>query len=224
MIEINLLPVELRKKRRKIELPEIPIIPIVAFIVAGMVIIQLLLGGLTFLSKRQLASLEKKWKELAPKKSELDKIKKEISDIDKQGQTVDTLIAKRLSWSGILNEINDSLTPNIWLSEFLYSERNVAAAERSNKLLAKKVARAKRTSATRSYKERTLTLSGYALGRGGDATDYITRFVESLKDNSEFAAHFAEIEQGPIKKAIIQDQEVMSFTVICEFYPEANEG
>ncbi|MBL7155565.1 MAG: hypothetical protein ISS90_00290 [Candidatus Omnitrophica bacterium] len=220
MIELNLLPEELKKKKRKIELPEIPIIPIVIWVVAGMVAIQLILGGLIYVSKSQLTRLGKEWESLAPKKSELDEIKKNIADIDKKGQAIDELIVRRLRWSGLLNEISDSLTANIWLREFFYSERNVTETVKGPKGLAGRKPTAKKTATTRAVKVRTLTLSGYALGKGGDATDYITRFVESLKDNKGFAKHFAEIGQGPIKKAIVEGQEVMSFAVICKFNPE----
>jgi len=70
---------------------------------------------------------------------------------------------------------------------------------------------------TVTKKIRTLTLSGYALGKGGKATDYIAHFTESLKKNTDFSRHFGEIEPGAIKEAKVAEQEVMNFTVMCNF-------
>jgi len=218
MIELNLLPEEVRKKRAKIELPDLPLIPIGAALVGAMVIIQLLLGGLIFLNQKEKARLDKEWEELLPKKVKLDAIKKEISDLGKKVQSIEYLMEKRLNWARLLDELSASLTANIWLTELAYSEKIEKRKTFSSRaqLGGKKAPKAKEE----SFLIRTLTLSGRASLKGEEAPAYIGRFTEALKANKDFSKHFSEIEPGPIKKGTVEKEEVMNFTVICKFSPE----
>ena len=124
MIELNLLPEELRKKKRKkIELPELPLIPIAIVFVGVLILVQLLLSGLIFLSQKQLGELKTRWQELAPKKEGLTKLKNSISDTTEKTKAIEGLIEKRLNWSLLLNELSNSLTANIWLTDLSYDEK-----------------------------------------------------------------------------------------------------
>jgi len=218
MIELNLLPQELRKKKRKkIELPEIPIIPIAIGFVGILVVIQLLILGLIFISNAQVGRLDKEWQGLAPKKSELDGIKQNISNTDKKIKAIEDLIEKRTSWSRIMNELSNSLTANIWLNELSYDERVDVAASKLRKRSS-----AKKSSSSKDKQSRTgiLRLSGSAAGRGEEATTYIARFITSLKDNEDFFEDFEDIELISIKKGSVAGQDVMNFIIACKFSPE----
>ena len=221
MIELNLLPQELRKKKRKkIELPEIPIIPIAIGFVGILVVIQFLLLGITFLCNTQVARLDKEWQNLAPKKSELDVIKRKISNTDEKIKAIEDLIEKSTSWSRLLNELSNSLTANIWLNELSYDERADQEATKSGKKAESKDA--KKVSSSKGKQGRTgiLRLSGSAAGRGEEATTYIARFITSLKDNEDFFEDFEDIELISIKKGSIAGQDVMDFIIVCKFSPE----
>ncbi|NQU95404.1 MAG: PilN domain-containing protein [Candidatus Omnitrophica bacterium] len=218
MIELNLLPEELKKKKKRIELPEIPFIPISIALIAALVVIQLLLSGWIAATKSQISSLEKTWKDLAPKKTEFESIKKKISAITGKAQTIEYLIDKRVSWARFLNELSDSVTSNVWLTGLSYSEKSgVPVTRASSKIKTKSSPNPK----TKTRRERTLTISGSASGRGEEATAYIARFIQSLKDNGDFFKNFNDIELVSIKQDSVADQNVMDFNLACRFKPDA---
>lgn len=191
MIELNLLPAELRKKRSRIELPKIPLIPLALAIIGSLVLLQLLLGGLILMCKNQLSRADKIWQDLAPEKVELDSIKLAIKTASRKTRAIEELIKKRLSWARLLNELSSSLTANIWLTDFSYQEKAKAHA---------------------------LTLSGSASVKGDEeATRDIARFIKALKANKNFFKNFEDIELVSMKKSSLAKQELMDFTLSCRF-------
>jgi len=219
MIELNLLPEELQKKRKTIELPDIPIIPIAAAFLGTMIIVQLFLGGLIFFNERRLATLEKKWTILEPEKLELDKLKKKILLASAKGRAIDELMEKRISWSQLLNEISNSLIRSIWLTELTYKRgaAGIESASRSTKKSpAKKSQKAKKIP---TYIIATLTIAGSSSGKAEECTASIARFIKTLKGNAEFFKNFTDIELVSIKKDVVAGQDVMDFTLACKFKP-----
>ncbi|MFH1593768.1 MAG: PilN domain-containing protein [Candidatus Omnitrophota bacterium] len=197
MVEINLLPEEIKRKKIALSIPEIPLVPIAVLIVVILVLVQVLMVGLGSLSKKQQYTLGKEWDELKPQSEELDRIKSNISILTKKTEAIEELLKIRLNWAGILNELSDSLTENIWLQELSYG----AGGARSPALLSK----------------RSLKISGFASGRGGQATAFVTHFVKALRNNSDFSKYFDEIEHGPIREVTVKGEQVMSFTINCAF-------
>jgi Tfp pilus assembly protein PilN len=201
MIELNLIPEELRKKRARIELPEIPLVPIAVAAVGALVVLQFALGSIIYLSQKQLAGLDKKWESLLPKKIALDKIKEEIAAVGEKVTAVEGLIKKQVHWSRLLNELSNSLTANIWITKLFYEE-----------------------SPGRYNKTRTLTLQGSAAGKSEEATSLIARFIEALKENKNFFADFDTVELISIREGQVAGQDVMNFTLACSFKsPETPE-
>ncbi len=223
MIELNLLPREFKKKRKKLALPEIPIIPILACFIGALILIQLFLSGLLFISRKQLTGLEKTWKNLAPKKAELDKIKREIASGTRVTSAIDGLIEEQPNWARLLNELSNSLTPNIWITELVCEEKNRKIPARNQK-------KQRPTSAKKNSKKRArpdaakqaqpsggmLTISGFATGLGEETTANVARFIRSLKDNRDFFRDFADVELVSMKKSVVEERDVMNFTLACE--------
>lgn len=206
MIEINLLPEELKRRRKKRQLPKIPLIPTLFAFIALLLILQGVLSGIAFLSRRGLARVEEEWKALAPQKRELDAIKQKISITAKKTEAIETLMKERVSWSRILNEISDSMTPNVWLTELRYEEKS-----QSQQMPKKEKEKPSKT--------RFLMLSGAASGKGEEATAYIAHFITSLKENQAFFKDFEDIEVVSIKKGMVEGSDVMNFTIVCKFKP-----
>lgn len=213
MIELNLLPEELRKRRRKLELSKLPLIPIALVLICGIAVIQLVLGGFVFLNRKQKARLDKEWELLAPKKLALDRLKRQISLESEKVQAIEYLMENRLSWSRVLNEISNSLTPDVWLTELSYTEEMRKIAPDTPKDSAKKRGKTKRAPEVAEYTVGRLIISGSAPSR---AEESIEGFTEALKQNENFSGCFEKIEPGGQKKSIFANQEVMNFTVICE--------
>ena len=213
MIELNLLPEELKKKKKRIELPEIPFIPIGLVLIGTLVVIQLLLSGWVAITRAQISSLEKAWQELAPKRTELDSIKKKISTTSKKAQVIEYLIDKRMSWARLLGELGDSVTSNIWLTSLSYDEKIETPAKKTSRGSSKNKTKAE----PKIYKTSTLTISGSASGKGEEGTAYIARFIQSLKNNKDFFKNFSDVELVSIKQGSVADQDVMNFKLACRF-------
>lgn len=202
MIELNLLPEELRKRKKKFEMPEIPVISIAVVFIGFLVAVQLILSGWILMSKGQLVALDAKWEALAPAKAELDSIKKTLLDTGRKTNAIEALIAERLSWARLLDELSNSLSANIWLTELAYRSGQAGPSGRP--------------SSAGSFEE-DLTLSGSAAARGEQATQDIARFIKALKANKNFFKYFDDIELVSIREGLHADKELMDFTLVCKF-------
>jgi hypothetical protein len=223
MIEINLIPEESRKKKRpttKIDVsamsvPSLPIISIAAWAAGVILILQLALFGLGIMIGGNYKALNAEHKSIMPKKQETEKLKVQVSDMDKKVAAIDELMVKRFSWEKKLNALNNSMIPGIWLTELQYDEKLLEAPKPK---ASGKRAKDKKAPTEESM-SRYLVLSGAASGKGEEGTALIGRFMRSLRDNSEFYSDFSEIELGTIKREKTDDWEIMTFKITCFFKP-----
>ncbi|MBN1353894.1 MAG: PilN domain-containing protein [Candidatus Omnitrophica bacterium] len=218
MIELNLLPEELKKKRIKIELPDLPLFSVAGTFIAILVALQLALWGLIFLSDKQVTMLTKAWNEMAPEKANLDALKTSITNTTKKTKAIEELIKKRRSWTRLLNELSSSVTPNVWLTELTYDEKvGKRMVEKSAHAPLSKSQNVKSQTEWENYKIATLTIAGSAAGRSEEATSYVARFIQSLKDNKNLFDDFDDIELVSVKKSTIANQDAMNFILVCTF-------
>lgn len=209
MIEINLLPQELRKKPSpfaglsKIDLSGLDIksIPMLQIgIGAGIVmaIVPIILLAIILFSNSQVSDLSKKYANLLPMKKEADALKAHVADINKRSAAIDELIVKRFSWAKKLNMLSDSITPGIWLSELDYDERPVV--DKGKKVM-----------------PGALAISGYASGAGEQGAVLIGKFIKSMEENKDFFKDFEGIDLVSTRSDKVDNQEVMSFRIVCYF-------
>ena len=208
MIEINLLPEELRKRR--IELPEISFLPIIIAFLGIVIIAHLLLGLSINLKTKSLRRLEKRWQEVLPDKENADKFKHELTVMRTKIDTIDNLIQSRTSWAKKLSDLSDAMIPSVWLNR-LWLEKRV--------VLQKPEAGESEEGSTEPKRVivKTLHLNGSVVATGGEGTATIGTFIKSLKNNEEFFADFKEIESAFIQRSQLKDIEVMDFELICYF-------
>lgn len=212
MIEINLLPKELRK--RKLELPNIfthiSFISVVAFILG----IHLLLVIATTMKARKLDSYEKRWQEILPKKEEADKLKDELTEMRGKIDTVDSLVRGRISWAKKLSDLSDAIIHGVWLNR-LWLERKIVLEKAESTKSGEGGAGA--DAAPKKVIVKTLHLNGSVIATGGEETAAIGRFIRGLKNNKGYFADFKEIEATSIQRSHLKDVEVMDFELLCYF-------
>ncbi len=190
MIEINLLPEELRKKEERVNLlSELPIkrsAVIVVIVFFGLQILATL--GAFYLSvhfnwmKAETAKLKEINKEILSQKTSTLFIKKRIE----QG---DIATRRPFLWSSLLNALSDSITKGVWLTNF---------------------------SITSDSKIKQLKLEGSLVGRG-EETALAGKFIKELKANLLFGELFSEIELATMKQKRIKEFDVYDFAVVCSF-------
>lgn len=206
MIEINLLPEELRKKVslfsginfKALDIKSIPILHIASGIGAVVLLIQILLIPVGLISKAQLDATIKRYSTILPQKNEADLLKAKVADINRRSGAIDELMVKRFSWAKKIKLLSDCVVPGIWLSELSYDERPV-------------VGRAKTTMPG------ALVLSGYASGVGERGASLIGKFIKSMQDNKDFYADLDSVDLVSTKSTKVDNQDVMNFSITCLF-------
>ena len=222
MIEINLLPEELKAKESRfkkidmsgISLQNIPVVNIAMGVAAALVAIHVILFVIGIYGRTTYGTLSKKYNEILPQKKEADTLKAQVEVINKKVRAIDELMVKRFGWANELNALSDSMTPGVWLTNLLYEEKEV---DRASQAGAGNKKREAITPRVEKITLRYLMISGYASSMGEEGASLIGKFIKSLKDNPVLSSHFSEIELGSIKSDKVQDQEVMSFRITCLF-------
>ena len=199
MIELNLLPKELRKKKRR-QMPNIKPVPIAIGVVAVLVFTHLLLALLVMNNSNLLKTLKSKWEQMAPQRETTERIAKETNELEKRVTAVRMLAKPQLNWARIMSGLNQAMIPNVWLSDFrlLFNGRPYAIGGKDKR-------------------PTTLVLTGYALGTSEEATSTVARFINSLKRNNDFFMYFDAIELKDMKNTSVAGSESMAFNLLCEF-------
>lgn len=223
MIEINLLPEELRKRRHissfrgasSVSIGKLPWIRIMIFIVAVLIAAHavLFLSGLALGSI--FKSLEYNYKKILPEKKEAEQFKTDISNMSKKISAIDELMVKRFSWARKLNDLSNSVTAGIWLTQLGYDEKIVEKPRAVSNVAVSDQTSDKQV--TEKFTERYLIISGAASSMGEEGTALIGRFIKNLKENSSFYSDFSDIELGNIKREQSSGQEIMTFKITCLF-------
>jgi hypothetical protein len=204
MIELNLLPKELRKKKKKaVAMPTIPVIPICIGVVSLLIVTHLLLIFLIKNNRDLSKKLTNNWSQMKPQKEKTDAFFNELNSLQKRVEAIRKIAKPGLSWARLLSGLNQAMIPNVWLSEFKLRFQ---------------------TQGRRLAKEKgmpvSLDLMGYAVGRSETALPTVGRFMESLKKIKDFSDYFDEIELEDIRNYVISGEEVMMFKLVCKFKTE----
>lgn len=222
MIEINLLSEETKKKKRSptntdvsaMSVPGLPIVRIVAWAAGVILLIQLILFVIDVMSGATFKSLALEYKDILPKKQATEKLKIQVDTTNKKVAAINELMVKRFSWEKKLNALSDSIIPGIWLTELEYDEKITNVPNPVNNA---DPAKKKPVQAVENVLSRYLILSGAASSMGEEGTALVGRFIKSLKDDPAFYSDFSDIELGTIKREKIDDQEIMTFKIMCFF-------
>jgi hypothetical protein len=211
MIEINLLPEEMKKKASPfanlnlsaLSAQKIPVLPIAAGLAGLLVLVQVLVIVMSLYSRVTLASLTKRYEDILPAKKEADALKARNDAITKRIGAIDELMGRRFSWAKKLNALSDSMTPGIWLSELDYDERPIAEAKAAKGRVGGMPGK--------------LVLNGYAAGVGEQGAALVGKFITSLKESKAFYDDFSDIDLVGVKSDKVEGQELMSFKINCIF-------
>lgn len=190
MIEINLLPEELRRKEERIDiLAELPIQRGAIIFVIVFFIFQLLASAYAFYLSSHFKAMKTESAVLMAANKEVAAQKASILSIKKRIEKADAVIRRPFYWSGFLNALSDSVTKGVWLNGL---------------------------SITADGKTSRLKLNGSVVGKG-EETAYAGKFIKELKSNPVFNELFDEIELSTINQKKIKDFDVYDFVIQCNF-------
>ncbi|MBF0217030.1 MAG: hypothetical protein HQL30_08570 [Candidatus Omnitrophica bacterium] len=195
MIELNLLPKELRKRKKKL-LPEIPILPIGASVLVVLIACNYFLSAVLKNKETAVLRAKKEWAVLEPQQKNAENLGKDVESIQKRLTAMERVTKPDLSWARLLSGLNSAVIPNVWLSVF----ESVQGGGSGNS----------------GASGRAISLEGYALGKV-EATSTVGKFIDSLKANPEFSDYFDEIKLDNMINKVVSGEEVMEFKLICRF-------
>ena len=199
MIELNLLPKEMRRKKRKVELPSIPFLQIAIGIVAFLIVCHILIVTLLFFRSGSLKRLKAEWETMQPQKKATDKVARETNELEKRIAAIRKIAKPDLSWTKLLSGLNQAMIPGIWFSNLQLEFKG------------------------KSYNPKTggnptaLVLTGYALGKSEVGTASVARLINSLKRSKDFSGYFSEIELENMNAKKFEGEEAMFFRLECTF-------
>lgn len=228
MIEINLLPPELRKK--EVTRFALPNILNRQFMIRSLLVfagVHVLLGGLVAVQtlyhghlKREVAALKTSSQEIIRQKSEIKTGKERMSRLGQMTQ-------RNFSWTRLLNALSNGVPKGLWLRSFKVTEEMralpqqdaKAAKSKSSETSPKTKEEKKKKEKPKQEKEEkvnALKLEGSVVGNGQE-TATISRFIKALKEDPYFGSLFDEIEFFNITQRKIKSFDVYDFTIVCVF-------
>lgn len=189
MIEINLVPVEARKKSARANLFAVPlairteVLLGAAGIFAVVVLGHIIVFGMMAVNTITLNGQKAAWAKLQPQKSEIDAIITKTKDTAQQLTTVKNIVPSRSTgWARRLNVISDTLTKGMWLRRITLDNN-------------------------------ALTIEGSAVSKNQDEITFVSTFVANLKKDPAFAGDFSSIEVNSIQKTKRGTTEIADFIV-----------
>jgi len=194
MIEINLLPQELRVKTKE-NAPQQVILTTVTglsrdklFIYAIPVLLVLfVLAHLYFavigISKNaQLVSLKRKWVDLEPQKKILDEFNQQYSVVSQDASLTRLLISQRALWAQKLNKLSLNLPAGVWFNDISLSKQN-------------------------------LTIQGSVISLQKEELGLINKLLDNLKSDQEFFKDFSNFELSSVQKRPVGSYDIADFVL-----------
>ena len=189
MININLTPPHLRKKKEKGKLLGKVNIPLEIIIGSGgglLVLLGVIHVFLLFINIGKLAqhkSLQSQWETISPGKENVDSVVNEMREFQGKYKAIEEISGQSsLSWSQKLNILSNSLPRGIWLRKI-------------------------------SLNDEMFFIEGSAISKETTEIISIHRLTSNLKANNDFAQHFTDLELGSIQRRKIKTVEIADFVI-----------
>lgn len=202
MIEINLLPKELQKK--KFRLPPAVVFKWGLALLAILVSIPFIIGGFIHAKGSALLVLRGEEGELAPLKKEAEDLQKEVAGLQSRFAPLDKFRGEGIIWSKKLNQLSDALPREIWLTRVSLEgtgQKGFPAPQAGGQ-------------------GQMLVIEGVvAAGKRESMLAPLGSFIENLKSDKSFFNDFISIESKGIKEKVISTEKIkqaaLSFKIVC---------
>ncbi|MBM3251996.1 MAG: PilN domain-containing protein [Candidatus Omnitrophica bacterium] len=188
MIEINLLPPQLRKKEPvfKLAIPRETLYLVGGAILAILIFIHIILIGALTVRSIRYSNLNRIWQGLLPDKEKIDALNKEQKKISERTNSIAKLTKKgRVSWAKKLNMISDVVPQGVWLRRIEFTGTE-------------------------------LIIEGSSVSLKGEEVILVNRFSSALKNNKDFYSDFKDMELDSIKQRQIKNMEVADFILVTK--------
>jgi len=192
MIEINLLPEELRKKKSEpsfnlnIEQEKLK------FLAGGgavglLILIVIFFAAGSFIRNAQIKNLMAKEKGVAVKLSQIDSVNKEIAVLKIKMSVIGQITKRSFLWSEKLNQLSDLLLPGIWFTHVYRDAEN------------------------------RLIIEGSVVSKSEEAMAFVGKLMKNLKDDQQFFKDFNNIKLESVQRKNKEERDIVDFKIALYF-------
>ena len=192
MIEINLLPEELRKKKSEpafnlnIEAEKLKFLAIGGAVGILLLIVIVLFFG-SFIRGAQINRLLAREKKFSDRLSKIDSINKEITVLKTKMGVLDQLTKRKFLWAEKFNQLSDLVLPGIWFTR-VYTDF-----------------------------ENRLIIEGSVISKSEEAMAFVGKFMKNIKDDQRFFSDFKNIKLESVQRKNKDERDVVDFKISLYF-------
>ena len=216
MIDINLLPVELRPR------PRSPLPYLLTIVLAVAVVIYCLIA---FVGKwRTISDFEKRIIKLDEQIAEVHESAEAVKELEAGNRllnakqaAISTIMPDRIVWSKVIVMLAELVPEDVWLSDLAVSSKSVPIQ------VPNPDSQSAQKTVTEYVSRRKLEVTGYALSlREEEGVNHVGRFVSAMENEQdpnykpEFAALFNNPDPQSVDDAVFEDTPVKEFTIWCD--------
>lgn len=194
MIEINLLPEELRKKKgplfdlKNLGIKEEKLKFLIGGGFIGILILLLLFLSLgSFIRKKQTFALLAKEKAIETQKMQAEEIDKKTSLLRIKMNALSEITTRKFLWAQKLNEFSDLVLPGIWFTRI------------------------------RTHAENTIVVEGNVISKKEEAMASLGKFMKNMRENVDFFNDFSNIRLESLQRKSIEERDVVDFEIVLYF-------
>ncbi len=192
MIEINLLPEELRNRVVKPTKTEAvsagskpglqQLILLIPLIFAVLILVHIVIAFLGVVRSSQLNALKGKWERMLPERKALEDFNNENMLYSGDDKDIQKLVNERINWAEKLNKLSLILPTGIWFDAI-------------------------------SVSGKVFNLHGKVVSLTKEEVSLLRNFIDDLKNKPDFIKNFNSLELSSIQKVSIGGYEVADFTL-----------
>ena len=193
MIDINLVPENLRKKRKSqilpanLNIPQEALIGLVGGLFVLLLIIHVVFQLIIFMKYAQHSHYKSQWEKISPDKEKVDRVSNEMRMMQGKIKSVENITSsKRVVLAPKLNDISDSIPRGVWLNKI-------------------------------TLEEKVILIEGSAVSKVKDEMiSMVGTFASNLKAQKKFMGELNNLEVGSIQRRKSQNTELADFSITAK--------
>ena len=186
MIEINLLPEELRanlkKQNKSLNFSASKLLLVIPLLLGILIFAHIYLTIVSIAKYNHYNTMNKAWKKLEPQRKILEGLGNDNALLSETAKNIKKLADIRLIWAEKLNKLSAGLPSGIWFNEISLSNKE-------------------------------LVVKASAVSLQNDAMSLIARLIDNLKKDAGFFNGFNSLELGPVQHRNIGSYDIADFTI-----------
>ncbi len=193
MIEINLVPPQLRKIKKSrtlsnegIKVPRGTLLVMGGGLIGFLIFLNLIFLICIFLKMKQNNRLISQYEKLKPEGDKYESIRAEMQILSEQLKFVESVWDEnKISWANKLNIISDHVPRELWLTKVAMEGKNIF-------------------------------IEGSAVSHDKSEMFQVHAFISSLKEDMVFMQQFEDLELGKIQRSKTSDVDVVRFSITAK--------